>query len=80
MGVFSSKIKYGYFVLAFLVVVAFGLSLDGLLPALSCPFKTYIGISCPMCGSTRAWSNFLAGHFREAFLWNPLFLVWVLYL
>lgn len=76
MGVLSSQIRYGYFGLAFVVLVAVGLSLAGVIPALRCPFKVYIGLSCPMCGTTRAWSNVYHGHLREAFLWNPLFLVW----
>jgi hypothetical protein len=76
MGVFPPQIRYGYFGLAFVVILAVGLSLDGVIPPLRCPFKTYVGLSCPMCGTTRAWHNFIHGHFREAFVWNPLFLVW----
>lgn len=76
MGVLSSKIRYGYFGLALAVLAAGELSLAGVLPTLRCPLKTYLGVGCPMCGTTRAWCSFFEGHFREAFVWNPLFLLW----
>lgn len=76
MGVLSSKIKFGYVGLALAVVIAGGLSLSGILPVLRCPLKAFFGIHCPMCGTTRAWCSFFGGHYKEAFLWNPLFLLW----
>ena len=76
MGILSSKIKFGYLGLALAVVIAGGLSLSGILPVLRCPLNAFLGIRCPMCGTTRAWRSCFGGHFKEAFLWNPLFLLW----
>lgn len=48
---------------------------------LGCPFYELAGITCPLCGTTRAWSSFLSGDFARAFRCNPLFLlipVWFL--
>jgi len=76
MGVLSSKVRCGYLGLALAVVIAGGLSLSGILPVLRCPLNAFFGVQCPMCGTTRAWHSFLAGRYEEAFLWNPLFLLW----
>ena len=76
MGILSSKIRFGYLGLALAVVIASGLSLSGILPVLRCPLNAFFGIHCPMCGTTRAWRSFFGGRYEEAFLWNPLFLLW----
>lgn len=76
MGILSSKLRGGYLALALVVLIAGGLSLSGILPALRCPLNAFFGVSCPMCGTTRAWCSFFAGNYREAFIFNPLFLLW----
>ncbi|MDP9039370.1 MAG: DUF2752 domain-containing protein [Acidobacteriota bacterium] len=40
-----------------------------------CPFAQYLHLLCPGCGATRALSALLRGHLREAWAWNPLFVV-----
>jgi hypothetical protein len=76
MGILPSQIRFQYLALAVAVCVAASLSFAGLLPAYHCPFATFLGVSCPMCGTTRAWLNFIHGDIRGAFVYNPLFLVW----
>jgi len=44
------------------------------LPVIECPFEQYLGIHCPMCGTSRAWRCFAAGKYLLAFAYNPLFL------
>ena len=39
----------------------------------TCAFRSTIGIPCPGCGLTRAFSAFLLGQMREAFYYHPLF-------
>lgn len=48
---------------------------------LGCPIYELTGVTCPLCGTTRAWLSFLSGDFSRAFRCNPLFLlipVWFL--
>lgn len=42
---------------------------------IKCPFKYFTGYDCPGCGSQRALHAALHGHFREAFSYNPLFII-----
>ncbi len=37
-----------------------------------CPIHFITGFQCPGCGNTRMAAALLRGHFREAFLYNPL--------
>ena len=37
-----------------------------------CPLKNFTGLPCPFCGGTRAALALLGGHWRAAFLLNPL--------
>jgi len=76
MGVFPSKIRFRYLAIALGVCAAVGLSCAGVLPAYRCPFATFLGISCPMCGTTRAWLHLFHGDIAGAFFCNPLFLLW----
>ncbi len=46
-------------------------------PMPPCPFHEYLGVSCPMCGSTRACYALLAGRVADAFRLNPIFWYWV---
>lgn len=43
--------------------------------AINCPFKAITNCDCPGCGSQRAFHELLHGHFRNAFVLNPLFVV-----
>ena len=45
----------------------------GLYPV--CIFRLLTGFTCPGCGCTRAMHQILHGHFLNAFMLNPLFLV-----
>ena len=48
---------------------------------LGCPIYELTGITCPLCGTTRAWLSFLGGDFMGALRFHPLFLlipVWFL--
>jgi len=38
----------------------------------SCVFRSLTGLPCPSCGTTRAATAFLHGHFLTAFANNPL--------
>lgn len=38
-----------------------------------CPFRFFLGISCPGCGMTRAWLAVLHLNFSQAFSLHPLF-------
>ena len=47
-----------------------------------CLFHQLTGWNCPGCGGLRATHHLLHGHFREAFLFNPLLFVlapWLLW-
>ncbi|WP_374328930.1 DUF2752 domain-containing protein [Soonwooa sp.] len=43
--------------------------------AISCPFYTITNYACPGCGSQRAFHELLHGHFRNAFVLNPIFVI-----
>ncbi len=45
------------------------------LTKIGCPIRFLTGVSCPGCGMTRAWAHALTGHFSDAFLTHPLFLL-----
>jgi hypothetical protein len=54
---------------------------DGLFQGhFQCVFQTLTGHPCPTCGYTRALSAALQGNIFEAFLFNPLWMVYMLYL
>jgi hypothetical protein len=38
-----------------------------------CPFRAMTGLSCPLCGSTRATVQLLTGHPAHAFKLNALY-------
>ena len=42
---------------------------------LGCPIFELTGITCPLCGTTRAWTAFFRGDFALAFTCHPLFLL-----
>jgi hypothetical protein len=44
-----------------------------------CPFRTFLGVRCPGCGTTHALAAMLAGHWTEAWHYNALaVIVWPL--
>jgi len=45
-----------------------------------CPVYALTGYKCPGCGSQRAFHSLFQGHFREAFLYNPLMFILVPYI
>ena len=45
-----------------------------------CPIYHIFGIPCLTCGVTRAYILFFTGHFKEAFLMHPLFLLPLIFL
>jgi hypothetical protein len=76
MGILPKKMRFKHLIFATVVCIGASLSLAGVLPAYHCPFETFFGFSCPMCGTTRAWEQFIHGDIKNAFIYNPLFLVW----
>ena len=46
---------------------------------IKCPFKFLTGYDCPGCGSQRALHAALHGEFKEAFSYNPLFILAIPY-
>ena len=44
------------------------------LPTPLCPLHAVTGIPCPGCGMTRAARSLMQGNFRDAALFNPLFM------
>ena len=38
-----------------------------------CPLRTMFGLSCPGCGMSRAWWEFLSGDLQGALRYHPLF-------
>ncbi|WP_417428657.1 DUF2752 domain-containing protein [Halpernia sp.] len=46
---------------------------------IKCPFKTVTGLDCPGCGSQRAIHEILHGNFKQAFSYNPLFIIAIPY-
>ena len=68
-----------YLALAGAVCTVVSLSFVGLLPAYQCNFAKFLGVACPMCGTTRAWQRVFAGDIAGSFLSNPLFLLWTLW-
>lgn len=67
------EIMYNRLMKKKVIIIIFGLIL--LSGVYSCPTYRIFGIPCPSCGVTRAYRLFLSGHFREAFLMHPLFLL-----
>lgn len=47
---------------------------------IKCPFKFFTGLDCPGCGSQRALHSLLHGEIKEAFYFNPLFILAIPYL
>lgn len=39
---------------------------------MSCPFRIFLGISCPGCGMSRAVNAVFHLHFKDAFYYHPL--------
>ena len=81
MGIFSKiidRLRFNYIYLGLAVILTIVLisSFLGYLPSLGCPFSKFLNFCCPMCGTTRAWKSFLAGHLDVAFRYNPIFIVW----
>ena len=37
-----------------------------------CPFRTFTGLPCPLCGMTRSLLCFVQGNWIEAMRWHPL--------
>ncbi len=37
-----------------------------------CALKSWTGIPCPGCGTTRAWAALAHGQLSQGFAWNPL--------
>lgn len=56
--------RHGLVLLAAVVVAVLG-----------CPIYEFLGINCPLCGTTRAWVSFLAGEISTAFRYHPFFLI-----
>ena len=46
---------------------------------LQCPFKLLTGYDCPGCGSQRALHALLHGDVKQAFTYNPLFILAIPY-
>ena len=46
---------------------------------LKCPFKFFTGLDCPGCGSQRALHSLLHGEWKQAFSYNPLFIIAIPY-
>lgn len=46
----------------------------------SCPFYSYTGWLCPGCGSQRAFHEILHGNIVQAWRYNPIFLLGLIYL
>lgn len=42
---------------------------------IGCVVRATIGIPCPGCGQTRAFTYFFSGEFAKAFFYHPLFLL-----
>lgn len=54
---------------------------DGLFQGhMQCVFQSLTGHPCPACGYTRALSSASQGNWSQAFLYNPLWMLFMLYL
>lgn len=79
----GNKTIYFYLLLIFLVVGGtlfyyyFDPKSESFL--LKCPFKFFTGYDCPGCGSQRALHHLLHGEIRQAFSFNPLFIIAIPY-
>lgn len=70
------QVKYRrIFFAALIATILLGSFLE-YLPGISCPFENFLGICCPMCGTTRAWKSLLLGDIITAVKFNPMFIVW----
>ncbi|MBQ8184942.1 MAG: DUF2752 domain-containing protein [Lachnospiraceae bacterium] len=49
------------------------IGITALLVYFGCPLYKVSGITCPACGTTRAWLSFLEGRFTDAFRYNAFF-------
>lgn len=81
MGRKNSNLLYSVFIIAFggglLFYYFYNPNSDSFL--IRCPFKTFTHLDCPGCGSQRALHSLLHGEFRQAFSYNPLFIVAIPY-
>ncbi|MGB0564379.1 MAG: DUF2752 domain-containing protein [Spirulinaceae cyanobacterium] len=68
--------SYPNLFIALAVAIAISSGLMGIIPLPACPFETFLGICCPMCGSTRAWLSLFEGKVLTAFRYNPIFWLW----
>jgi len=64
-------------VIAILVTIWLGAVVLGFAPTILCPFRHFLHISCPMCGTTRACLAVFHGDWLGALLENPIFWIWV---
>lgn len=81
MGVLPPQIKIRKvnFAVALLVTTVLGISALGYLPWPVCPFHTYLGVDCSMCGTTHAVLSLFQGHIQAALISNPFFWLWTLW-
>jgi hypothetical protein len=68
--------RAGYAALAVAVAGLAAGMFAGLIPRAQCPFAHFLGVACPMCGTTRALVAAWAGQWARAFALNPLFPLW----
>jgi hypothetical protein len=62
----------GVLVLPFLMIAAFAVARNADRFPLFCLFHRWTGIPCPACGSFRCLQSLMAGHWRQAWLAQPL--------
>ena len=55
-----------------LLLAVYCIWLKPILPAISCPFSSVLGIYCPGCGGTRAVKALLHGQIIQSFWYHPL--------
>lgn len=68
------------FFLAIKCEIMYNIFGDVMLNFFSCPIYRIFGVPCAACGITRAYRLFFTGHFKEAFLMHPLFLLPLIFL
>lgn len=76
--------KYGYFVycliiLTCLVTLLYPLMEDYFNIHLKCIFYKITGVPCPTCGYSRAVQNFVSGNLKISILFNPLWIILIVY-
>lgn len=71
-------VELGLILLVLLIYIIANTNLISLMP--KCLIKENLGILCPSCGSTRMVYSFMHFNFKDAFMYNPVMFLFLIYI